>query len=59
MLKKQKKYMKLRTDDELFLLTKDNILQELSQINELASDDFNQGNLFLLKKMKHFERTPH
>ena len=59
MLKKQKKYMKLRTDDELFLLTKDNILQELSQINELASDDFNQGNLFLLKKMKHFERTQH
>ena len=59
MLKKQEKYMKLRTYDELFLLTKDNILQELYQINELASDNFSQDNMFVLKKMKHFERTRH
>ena len=51
--------MKLRTDGELSLLTKDNILQELSHINELATDDFGQDNLFLLKKLKHFERTGH
>ena len=59
MLKKQEKYMKLRTDDELSLLTKDDILQELSQINELAPDDFSKDNLFLLKKLKNFERTRH
>ena len=51
--------MKLRTDDELSLLTKDDILQELSQINELAPDDFSKDNLFLLKKLKNFERTRH
>ena len=59
MLKKQEKYMKLGTDDELSLLTKDDILRELSQINELAPDDFSQDNLLLLKKMKQFERTRH
>ena len=59
MLKKQEKYMKLRTDDELSLLTKDDILQELSQINELAPNDFSKDNLFLLKKLKHFQRTKH
>ena len=59
MLKKQEKYMKLRTDDELSLLTKDDILQELSQINELAPDDFSKDNLFLLKKLKNVERTRH
>ena len=51
--------MKLRTDDELSLLTKDDIIQELSQINEVSPDDFGQDNLFLLKKLKHFERTRH
>ena len=51
--------MKLRTDDKLSLLTKDNKLQELSQINELAHDDFSQDNLLLLKKLKYFERTRH
>ena len=59
MLKKQEKYMKLRTDDELSLLTKDNTLKELSRINELAPDDFSQDNLFLLKKLKYFERARH
>ena len=42
--------MKLRTDDEPSLL---------SQINELVHDDFSQGNLFLQKKLKYFERTRH
>ena len=55
MLKKQEKYMKLRTDDGLSLLTKDDILQELSQINELAPDDFSKDNLFLLKKLKNLK----
>ena len=51
--------MKLRTDDELSLSTKYDILQELSQINELAPDDFSKDNLFLLKKLKNVERTRH
>ena len=49
--------MELKTDDELSLLTKDDMLQELSQINELSPDDFSKDNLFLLKKLKNFERT--
>ena len=59
MLKKQEKCMKLRTDDELSLLRKDDIIQKLSQLNEVSPDDFSQDNLFLLKNLKHFERTRH
>ena len=57
LLDKNNKYMRLRTNDELDHLCKDDLIINLKQINEFTCNDQHLNLEALIEKLKKFERT--
>ena len=57
LLDKNNKYMRLRTNDELDHLSKDDLIISLKRINEFTCNDQHLNSEALIDKLKKFERT--
>ena len=56
-LQKQEKYMRVRTDSEFNIMSREQIITGLKNINEFEINDENSSLKELLKKLSKYERT--